>query len=156
MDNELLTQKIEALAEEYASRLNAKIAERKEEMKQDDTSHYLIYRVLGVSSEDGQLIDEYQNTGRFLYKYAGSFLEEAASLCLAFKNSEGQKTRVENNQGQGAQARKIQETLKTIYAGVNGEYYAGDDAWAYIQEYSGYDLKAILTVIANKKTLNEG
>ena len=53
---------------------------------------------------------------------------------------------------QRAQAQKIQETLKTIYAGVNGEYYAEDDAWAYIQEYSGYDLKAILTVIANKKT----
>ena len=207
-DNELLTQKIEALAEEYATRLKAKIAERKEEIKQDDTSHYLIYRVLGISSTDGQLIDEYQNTGRFLYKYAGSFLEEAASLCLVFKNPEGQKTKVENNQGQRpktfeidfldmnnaieikwrdattdgdhitkehtrvkciqshgykpirvmfyypqrAQARKIQETLKTIYAGVNGEYYAGDDAWAYIQEYSGYDLKEILTVIANKRT----
>ena len=207
-DNELLTQKIETLAEEYTSHLKTKIAERKEEMKQDDTSHYLIYRVLGISSNDGQLIDEYQNTGRFLYKYAGSFLEEAASLCLAFKNPEGKKTRVENNQGQRpktfeidfldrnnaieikwrdattdgdhitkehtrvkciqshgynpirimfyypqrVQARKIQETLKTIYAGVNGEYYAGDDAWAYIQEYSGYDLKAILTAIADKRT----
>ena len=40
-DNELLTQKIEALAEEYTSHLKIKIAERKEEMKQDDTSHYL-------------------------------------------------------------------------------------------------------------------
>ena len=58
---------------------------------------------------------------------------------------------------QRAQALKIQETLKTIYAGVNGEYYSGDDACAYIQEYSGYDLKAILTVIANiKNPLNEG
>ena len=60
-------------------------------MKEDDTSHYLIYRVLGISSNDGQLIDEYQNTGRFLYKYAGSFLEEAASLCLEFNNPEGKK-----------------------------------------------------------------
>lgn len=92
-DNELLTEKIEVLADEYASRLKLKIAERKEEMKQDDTSHYLIYRVLGISSKDGQLINEYQNTGRFLYKYAGSFLEEAASLCLAFKNPEGQKNK---------------------------------------------------------------
>ena len=92
-DNEFLTQKIEALAEKYASQLKAKIAERKEKMKQDDTSHYLIYRVLGISSKHGLLIDEYQNTGRFLYKYAGSFLEEAASLCLAFKNPEGQKNK---------------------------------------------------------------
>jgi len=69
-------------------------------MKTDDNSHYLIYRVLGITSTDGQLIDGYQNTGRFLYKYAGSFLEEAASLCLKFKNIDGGKRLVGNNQGQ--------------------------------------------------------
>ena len=205
---QLLTEEIESLAETYSENLKVKIDERKEEMKEDDTSHYLIYRVLGISSKDGQLIDEYQNTGRFLYKYAGSFLEEAASLCLEFNNPEGQKTTVENNQGQRpktfeidfldgknaieikwrdattdgdhitkehtrvkciqghgykpirvmfyypqrTQAKKIQEILKTIYMGVKGEYYAGDAAWAFIQTYSGYDLKAILTAIADKRT----
>lgn len=94
---EFLTSKIEILAEEYANNLNSKIESRKEEMKEDDNSHYLIYRVLGITTTEGQLIDEYQNTGRFLYKYAGSFLEEAASLCLKFKNVEGGKTLVENN-----------------------------------------------------------
>lgn len=209
----LLITEIEALAQTYSDNLKIKIDERKEEMKQDDTSHYLIYRVLGISSKDGQLIDEYQNTGRFLYKYAGSFLEEAASLCLEYINPDGQKTTVENNLGQRpktfeidfldgnnaieikwrdattdgdhitkehtrvkciqshgykpirvmfyypqrTQAQKIQETLKTIYAGVKGEYYAGDEAWEYIQKYSGYDLKAILTEIADKRTPeNEG
>jgi len=44
-------------------------------MKEDDNSHYLVYRVLGITTEEGQLIDIYQNTGRFLYKYAVSFLE---------------------------------------------------------------------------------
>ncbi len=58
-------------------------------MKADNNSHYLIYRVLGISNNEGSLIDEYQNTERFLYKYAGSFLEEAASLCLFFANSKG-------------------------------------------------------------------
>ena len=81
-DEKFLITQIESLAETYSTNLRAKINDRKEEMKEDDTSHYLIYRVLGISSKDGQLIDEYQNTGRFLYKYAGSFLEEAASLCL--------------------------------------------------------------------------
>ncbi|RWX51515.1 ApaLI-like restriction endonuclease [Candidatus Electrothrix marina] len=76
----LLRSKINALADEYASNLDQKIVSRKEEMKKDDNSHYLIYRVLGISYEEGFLIDEYQNTGRFLYKYAGSFLEEAASM----------------------------------------------------------------------------
>ena len=33
---------------------------------------------LGISFEEGENIDLYQNKGRFLYKYAGSFLEEAA------------------------------------------------------------------------------
>ena len=59
---------------------------------------------------------------------------------------------------QREQAIRIQETLKTIYTGVNGEYYAGDEAWDYLQKVSGYDLKAILTEIAdsrNKKDAND-
>ena len=50
------------------------------------------------------------------------------------------------------QAIRIQETLKTLYAGVEGEYYGGDEAWEYLEAYSGVDLKAILTQIANEKT----
>lgn len=96
----LLIQKIEDLAEIYASNLKVKINAWKKEMLKDDKSHYLIYRVLGISSEEGRLIDEYQNTGRFLYKYAGSFLEEAASLCLIFNNLVGGKVQVKNTQGQ--------------------------------------------------------
>lgn len=208
---EELIQKIKVLAETYSKTLNEQIAIRKEEMKTDDTSHYLIYRVLGITSKEGQLIDEYQNVGRFLYKYAGSFLEEAATLCLNFKYAEGIKTRVANTHGQRPktfeidflndhdaievkwrdattdgdhitkehtrvkvirehgykpirimfyypqreQAIKIQETLKTLYAGVDGEYYGGDDAWEYLKLYSGVDLKAILTQIADERTGNE-
>lgn len=204
---DLLKEKISKLADEYASNLKGKIVARKEEMKGDDNSHYLIYRVLGISNGEGILIDEYQNTGRFLYKYAGSFLEEAATVCLFFANSKGGKTLVENTLGakpktfeidflngndavelkwrdattdgdhitkehtrvkvisahgykpvrvmfyypQRTQAIKIQETLKTIYAGVDGEYYAGDDAWDYLQNISGYDLKDILNEIACKR-----
>lgn len=96
---ELLKSKIDLLAEEYASQLKIKVDLRKEEMKNDDNSHYLIYRVLGITGKEGQLIDEYQNTGRFLYKYAGSFLEEAASLCLQFNNPKGRKTTVKNPNG---------------------------------------------------------
>ena len=204
---DLLKNKVSDLANEYASNLGEKITARKREMKRDDNSHYLIYRVLGISNEEGMLIDEYQNTGRFLYKYAGSFLEEAATLCMFFANSAGGKTLVENNQGvkpktfeidflngndavelkwrdattdgdhitkehtrvkaikshgyrpirvmfyypQRDQAIKIQETLKTIYAGVGGEYYAGDEAWEYLKNVSGYDLKEILVEIADSR-----
>lgn len=181
-------------------------------MKADDNSHYLIYRVLGISLQEGQLIDQYQNTGRFLYKYAGSFLEEAATLCLNHKFPDGIKTKVENTIGQRPktfeidflngndaievkwrdattdgdqitkehtrvqvirshgykpirimfyypqreQAIRIQQTLKTLYAGVEGEYYGGDEAWEHLKAYSGVDLKAILTVIANERTPQDG
>lgn len=203
----LLKSKINDLADEYAVNLSIKIKARREEMKSDDNSHYLIYRVLGITNHEGALIDEYQNTGRFLYKYAGSFLEEAASLCLFFSNSCGGKVLVENTEGkkpktfeidflngkdavelkwrdattdgdhitkehtrvkvikghgynpvrvmfyypQREQAIKIQDTLKTLYNGIQGEYYAGDDAWNYITKISGYDLKFILMEIAEKR-----
>jgi len=204
---EVLKQSIKKLAEIYSSNLAEKIESRKEEMKADDNSHYLIYKVLGITTEEGQLIDIYQNTGRFLYKYAGSFLEESATLCFNFKFPTGIKTRVENTIGQRPktfeidflngndaievkwrdattdndhitkehtrvqviknhgfkpirvmfyypqreQAIKIQQTLKTLYAGVEGEYYGGDEAWEYILNYTGIDLKGILTEIANER-----
>ena len=84
-----ITQKIKKLSQKYSNNLKLKIDNRMEEMKDDDKSHYLIYQVLGVSDKEGQLIDLYQNKGRFLYKYAGSFLEDATKLCFleAFPNS---------------------------------------------------------------------
>jgi ApaLI-like restriction endonuclease len=207
-----LIQEIRSLAEAYSINLNRQIEQRKEEMKADDTSHYLIYRVLGITTTDGELIDEYQNIGRFLYKYAGSFLEEAATLCLKFNFPAGKKTKVVNTIGQKPKifeidflngndaievkwrdattdgdhitkehtrvqaikacgykpirimfyypqrekAKKIQQTLKTLYTGVEGEYYSGDEAWAYLQAYSKVDLKAILTAIANEMTPEDG
>lgn len=209
---ENLKNKIKELAETYASKLKEKIDERKEAMKSDDNSHYLIYRVLGITTKEGELIDIYQNTGRFLYKYAGSFLEEAATLCLNYKFPDGIKTKVENTLGQRPstfeidflngndaievkwrdattdgdhitkehtrvkvikrhgykpirvmfyypqreQAIRIQETLKTLYAGVSGEYYGGDEAWDFLKTYSGVDLKAILTEIAKERTREDG
>ena len=210
-DKELLLTKIRELATRYADELDRKIIAREEEMEQDDNSHYLIYRVLGIKRGEGKLIDIYQNKSRFLYKYAGSFLEEAASLCFSFKNIDGCKTTVQNTMGQRPktfeidfldgqnaievkwrdattdgdhitkehtrvkviqshgyvpvrvmfyypqrkQAIRVQNTLKTIYAGVKGEYHAGEDAWRYVEDYTGYDLKAILEIIADERTPHE-
>lgn len=209
---EELKQSIKNLAEIYSANLKGKIEARKEEMKADNNSHYLIYRVLGITTLEGQLIDAYQNTGRFLYKYAGSFLEDAATLCFNYKFPDGIKTKVENTIGQRPktfeidflngndalevkwrdattdgdhitkehtrvqvikghgykpirvmfyypqreQAIRIQETLKTLYTGVEGEYYGGDEAWGFIKQYTGIDLKKILTEIANERTPENG
>jgi hypothetical protein len=37
------------------------------------------------------------------------------------------------------------------YSGVNGTYYAGDEAWDYVKEYTDVDLKQILTEIVQEK-----
>lgn len=90
---------IRALADEYARLLKEKIDERVEDMSEDDKSHFLIYQVLGVSDEEGHLIDVYQNKGRFLYRYAGAFLENAAKLCFKSAYPESGALRIENTQG---------------------------------------------------------
>lgn len=71
-----IKQVIRKLAEEYSAKLKNQIDLRKEEMKGDENSHYLIYRVLGVSLEEGQLIDEYQNIGRFCINMQVRFLKK--------------------------------------------------------------------------------
>lgn len=90
---------IRALANEYALLLKLKIDERVVAMGEDDQSHFLIYQVLGVSDEEGRLIDVYQNKGRFLYRYAGSFLENAAKSCFRSAFPEAASLRIENTQG---------------------------------------------------------
>ncbi len=206
-DTNFATQ-IEKLAETYANQLKKKMGGRITEMESDDNSHYLIYQVLGIEENEGKLIDVYQNKGRFLYKYAGSFLEEAAILCFEYKFAKAQrKVRIENQTGQKpktfeidclvgqkayeikwrdattdgdhitkehtrlqniklggytpirimfyypnrSQAIKIQQTLRTVYHGVGGEYYFGESSWKYIQDETGIDLKSILEKIAQKR-----
>jgi len=199
-----IEQEISKLAAKYAQDLKQKVDERVEEMKDDDKSHYLIYQVLGITDAEGELIDIYENKGRFLYKYAGAFLEDAASLCFKQKFPDAGRTQVENTLGQRPkqfeidcligndaieikwrdattdgdhitkehtrikvikahgfnpvrvmfyypnrdQAIRIQETIKTVYQGVGGQCYMGDEAWSYIQKRTGIDLKAILARIA--------
>lgn len=209
-DLDLLKDKIHSIVNCYSDKLKEKISIRQTEMTSDNKSHYLIYNLLGITSEEGKLIDEYQNTGRFLYKYAGSFLEEVSSLCFKFKNPYGGKKMIpnsisekpknfeidflDNNNAleikwrdattdgdhitkehtrikaivesnyipirimfyypQREQAKKIQSTLNTLYKGVDGQYYAGDEAWNFVSKNTGYNLKEILTDIAKEKKSN--
>jgi hypothetical protein len=94
-----IKQKIKELAKKYSDNLKSKIDSRMEEMEEDDKSHYLIYQVLGISDEEGELIDLYQNKGRFLYKYAGSFLEEATKLCFLETFPDSATTKIPNTLG---------------------------------------------------------
>lgn len=66
----------------YREKLQEKIKDREAEMQEDNTEHYMIYNALGFTSEEGYQIDYQQNVGRFLYKYAGSMLEELTVNCF--------------------------------------------------------------------------
>lgn len=90
---------IRSMAAKYAAQLKQRLDERVEEMQEDDTSHFLVYRVLGVTDEEGRLIDVYQNKGRFLYRYAGSFLEDAAKYCFKSRFPESGPIRIQNTEG---------------------------------------------------------
>lgn len=95
-----IDQKIIALADRYAATLKSQMNSRVVEMEADDNTHYLLYRVLGVTDDEGRMIDIYQNKGRFLYKYAGSFLESAAKLCFLETYPQSTATRIQNTLGQ--------------------------------------------------------
>jgi hypothetical protein len=207
-----ISKRIERLALDYSEKLRQQIQSRKKEMRLDNTSHYLIYQVLGIRNDEGRLIDEYQNTGRFLYKYAGSFLEDAARMCLEETFPNGSKTKIPNTLGtkpktyeidflndmdaieikwrdattdgdhitkehtriqaikaygfkpirimfyypQREQAIRIQQTLKTLYLGVGGEYYEQEQAWNFLSAYSKIDLKSILMQISIHRMSENG
>ncbi len=53
------------------------------------------------------------------------------------------------------QAMRIQQTLETLYQGIGGHYHYGDDAWAYVFDRTGIDLKSILEQIANERVPQE-
>jgi hypothetical protein len=94
-----IEDEIRDIAKWHAEALKKKMDARVAEMLQDDISHFLIYRILGVTAEEGALIDAYQNKGRFLYKYAGSFLEQAATLCFKSAFPDSGSFSIPNTQG---------------------------------------------------------
>lgn len=205
----MIESQLKKLAKDYSDQLNNKISARVEEMKKDDHSHFLIYQVLGITLKEGEMIDIYQNKGRFLYNYAGSFLEEATKLCFKEKYPDSGSKKINNTEGKRPktfeidclvnqdaieikwrdattdgdhiskehtrikviakagfkpirimfyspnreQAKKIQDTLKTLYKGIGGEYYCGDDAWNYVKNTTDIDLKNLLEKIASQKII---
>ena len=194
-------QRLLEIISKYKETLHKKIEERKNEMKHDNTEHYLMYHALGFSDEEGYEIDFQQNVGRFLYKYAGSMLEELVIDCLfetypnakakvripntidstprtveidcliglnAFEvkwkdattdgdhiKKEQKRIQIIKNSGykpirlmffnpNREQAIRKQAQLKQLYEEIGGEYYSGNDAWEYLENSTGIDLKSLL------------
>ena len=42
------------------------------------------------------------------------------------------------------QAIRIQSKLRDLYHEIGGEYYSGEEAWEYLKQDTGIDLKKIL------------
>lgn len=112
----ILLNEIRDLALKYELALNSQINLRVQEMEQDDTSHYLIYEVLGIPYNEGRYIDIYQNKGRFLYKYAGAFLEEASLMCIKHKFPDSSKVKIPNTLGQKPKTFEIDALVNNQYA----------------------------------------
>lgn len=87
-EKQSIEEKVKELANIEIAKLSQKVKARVIEMELDNDDHYLIYGVLGIDKDEGKMIDVYQNKGRFLYKYAGAFAEEAAKLCFIEKFGE--------------------------------------------------------------------
>lgn len=205
----ILYDDIRALSDQLEERLKTQINDRVAEMEDDDRSHHILYQVLGITAAEGHDIDVYQNKGRFLYKYAGAFLEAAAKLCIEHRYPEASAKRIDNTLGarpktfeidsltpnndaieikwrdattdgdhitkehtrlkvihaanynpvrvmfyypNRAQARKIQQVLEDLYKSLGGQYYYGDSAWQFINDYTGVDLLGVIRRIAEEKT----
>lgn len=100
-------QDIRKLAATYARELESRTVARVAEMDSDDVSHGLIYRILGISEEEGRHIDIYQNKGRLLYKSMGAFLEQAAKLCFAARFPGAASLRILNTRGKSPKTFEI-------------------------------------------------
>lgn len=199
MNNE--NEKLSEIILKYREELQKKIKEREAEMQLDNNEHYMLYNALGFTSAEGYQIDFQQNVGRFLYKYAGSMIEELVIQCLKLAHPDAlEKVKLPNTIDQSPrnveidclignraielkwkdattdgdhikkewkrvniiknagytpvrmmffepnreQAIRIQSRLKNLYHEIGGEYYAGKDAWNYLLNDTGIDLKTIL------------
>ncbi len=199
MNNE--KEKLSEIILKYREELQKKIKEREAEMQSDNNEHYMLYNALGFTSAEGYQIDFQQNVGRFLYKYAGSMIEELAIQCFKLAHPDAlEKVKLPNTIDQSPrnveidclignraielkwkdattdgdhikkewkrvniiknagytpvrmmffepnreQAIRIQSRLKNLYHEIGGEYYAGKDAWNYLLNDTGIDLKTIL------------
>lgn len=92
MSTDNLNEAVNEVASRVRNALAAAVAARRAELLEDDTSHYEVYRILGVPPSECELIDLYQNVGRFVYKYAGALLESTTRILLESSGNGGPVT----------------------------------------------------------------
>lgn len=155
---EAIKDKIRELANRHAEALKKQIDIRIEAMDQDDKSHFLIYRVLGISNEEGRLIDIYQNKGRFLYKYAGAFLEKSSVLCIRKAFPEAGPLRIPNVEGRRPKMFEIdylinQDALEIKWrdATTDGDHITKEHARLRAVRAAGYTPIRVMFYYSNRE-----
>lgn len=91
-----LKNKLKSIIKEEGVIVAKRIDERKREMKTDDKSHQLLYSVFGINQKEQDLVDVYQNTGRFIYNALGRIIETCAVECIKYEYPNAKKTFIPN------------------------------------------------------------
>lgn len=96
LTKEVAVTRIGEIAKSQLLDLRSKLDARDLEMRDDNKDHHLIYRVLGVTSAEGEDIDRLQNHGRFLYTHAGRLLEKVTRLCFESRYPDAKSLKIDN------------------------------------------------------------
>jgi hypothetical protein len=104
-----IEDKLDALVQKQREETAQKIEEREAEMQQDDTDHYLLFRVFGFDGRQAHTLDFHQNVSRILYRRMGDLME-GVSLTVLGETHEGEKRLVPRTE-----AAKNTSTKKETY-----------------------------------------
>lgn len=153
-----IKDRIRVIADKQASVLQKKIDDRVEEMESDNNAHYLIYRVLGVTHDEGKQIDIYQNKGRFLYNHAGKFLEKAALLCFSHVHPDSGSFKIPNTISSRPKTFQIDclvgndaIEIKWRDATTDGDHVVKEDTRIRVISDAGYKPVRVMFFYPNRK-----
>ena len=74
----------------------------------------------------------------------GDHIKKESKRIQIIKNAGYQPVRLMFFEPNRNQAIRVQAHLKQLYEEIGGEYYSGEDAWNYLKNCTGIDLKKIL------------
>lgn len=86
----------------------------------------------------------------------GDHIAKEHTRLTAVKNAGFHPIRVMFYYPNRTQAIRIQKTLQTLYAGADGEYHFGDEAWKYVKKRTKVDLLSNLKELAKENAENDG
>lgn len=115
----------------YREELQKKIEARKIEMQKDNTDHYMI---LGNKAYEIKWKDATTD---------GDHIKKEHKRVRIIKEAGYIPIRIMFFESNRIQAISIQKRLKKLYEEIGGEYYSGEQAWKYLEQETGINLKSL-------------